>query len=249
MSLCESCIAGVRHEGTPEGEIKEIGGIRSYVTTPKGDYAKDKVLLFLPDVFGIDLDNGKLLADTFAEAGYPVIVPDLFKGDPIPSDALGSPSFDFMAWLGKHQPAETIPMIESVIAVLKAQGVTKIAALGFCYGARPAFDLAFENKLDIVLVNHPSLLKVPEDLETYLAKSKAPLFINSCETDQQYPIESQAKGDEILGGGKFAPGYERAYWPGMVHGFTIRGDASKPEVKEAMDGAFKAAVAFLKKYY
>lgn len=77
-----------------------------------------------------------------------------------------------MAWLGKHQPADTIPLIEGVIAALKAEGVTKVAAIGFCYGARPAFDLAFENKLDIVLVNHPSLLKVPEDLEaSYLCLS------------------------------------------------------------------------------
>lgn len=44
----------------PTGEIKEVGGVRSYVATPKGDYAKDKVLLFLPDVFGIDLDNGRV---------------------------------------------------------------------------------------------------------------------------------------------------------------------------------------------
>ena len=107
----------------------------------------------------------QLLADAFATAGYKVVVPDYFDKDPIPADALGSPGFDFMAWLGKHPPAGTIPLIEAVIAALKAEGVTKVAALGFCYGARPAFDLAFENKLDIILVNHPSLLKVPEDLE------------------------------------------------------------------------------------
>lgn len=38
------------------------------------------------------------------------------------------------------------------------------------------------------------------------------------------PVEAQATVDEILGGGKFAPGYERTYWPGCVHGFAVRGD-------------------------
>ena len=70
-----------------------------------------------------------------------------------------------MTWLGKHPPAGTIPLIEAILAALKAEGVTKVAALGFCYGARPAFDLAFQNKLDIVLLNHPSFLGVPEDFE------------------------------------------------------------------------------------
>ena len=56
---------------------------------------------------------------------------------------------------------------------------------------------------------HPSLLKVPDDLEKLLATSKAPLLVNSAEVDQMYPQEAQAKGDEILGDGKYAPGYKR----------------------------------------
>ena len=39
-----------------------------------------------------------------------------------------------------------------------------------------------------------------------------------------FPIEAQALADEILGGGKFAPGYERTYWDGCVHGYAVRGD-------------------------
>ena len=60
--------------------------------------------------------------------------------------------------------------------------------------------------------------------QEYAEKAKAPLLINSCETDQQFPLEAQAKADEILGGGKFAPGYERTYWDGCTHGFAVRGD-------------------------
>ena len=49
-----------------------------------------------------------------------------------------------------------------------------------------------------------------------------PLLINSCEVDNSFPPELQAKTDEILKG--FAPGYERTYWDGCVHGFAVRGD-------------------------
>jgi hypothetical protein len=37
-----------------------IGGVACYVATPTVDYPKDKVILFLPDVFGIELNNAKV---------------------------------------------------------------------------------------------------------------------------------------------------------------------------------------------
>ena len=49
-------------------------------------------------------------------------------------------------------------------------------------------------------------------------------MINSCEVDQMFPKEAQAIADEILEGGKYAPGYERTYWDGCHHGFAVRGD-------------------------
>ena len=41
------------------GKIEKIGGIDCYVATPEGEYAKDKVLLYIPDIFGYPLVNHK----------------------------------------------------------------------------------------------------------------------------------------------------------------------------------------------
>ena len=60
-------------------------------------------------------------------------------------------------------------------------------------------------------------------MKKYRDESTAPLLINSCEVDWSFPPESQKIADEILGGGKFAPGYERTYWEGCNHGFAVRG--------------------------
>lgn len=49
-------------------------------------------------------------------------------------------------------------------------------------------------------------------------------MINSCEVDPMFNAEQQIMADEILGGGKFSPGYERPYWEGCTHGFAVRGD-------------------------
>ena len=84
--------------------------------------------------------------------------------------------------------------------------------------------------------------------QKYFTVSKAPLLINSCEVDRQFPLEASAKADEIFGDGNFAPGYKREYFAGCTHGFAVKGDLSKPKVKAGKEGAFKATVEWFKEY-
>ncbi|KAI0917870.1 hypothetical protein AcW1_006887 [Taiwanofungus camphoratus] len=248
MSLCQDCVSGVRHEGEPEGKIEQIGGVECYVATPTGDYPKDKVILFLTDVFGIPLPNNKLLADDFARNGFKVVMPDILAGDPINDELMNSGKVDFAAWFPKHTPQSWQGPLDHVVAALKETGVTRFGTTSYCFGAPPALYLALKNASHATVLAHPSRLTVPSDLEKYKAESKAPLLINSCEVDQQFPKESQAIADQLLGGGKFAPGYERQYWDGCTHGFAVRGDMSNPKVKAGKEGAFKASVEFFKKH-
>ncbi|KAH9174740.1 alpha/beta-hydrolase [Lactarius sanguifluus] len=240
MSFCKHCTSGVRHEGTAEGIYEEINGIKTYVATPKTDYPKDKAILFLTDAFGLELDNNPLLIDDFARNGFKVYAPDLFEGDPADQKAL-EPGFNFdvAKWLSKHKTEHTGGRVRTVIQGLKSKGITIFGATGYCYGGRLVFDLAFENIFRVSVVSHPSALK-PEDLDTYLAKSKAPLLINSCEIDQQFPKELAETTDEKFA--KFEPGYKRTYWEGVSHGFAVRGDLTNPAVAAAKEGAFKATV-------
>ncbi|KAG6898562.1 hypothetical protein C0993_006011 [Termitomyces sp. T159_Od127] len=249
MSLCKDCVSGVIHEGTPEGKWEMIGGVNSYVATPTVEYPKDKVVLLLTDVFGPQLVNSQLLADSFAKNGFKVIAPDYLNGDPIHADALNPGSdFDLMAWLAKHGTDVTRPELDKVITALKQQGIVKFAAIGYCFGGRYVFDLAFDNAIQVAATSHPSLLKIPEDLETYCSTAKAPLLLNTCTVDQQFPLEAQAKADAVLGGGKFAPGYRREYFDGCTHGFAVRGDLSDVNVKMGKEGAFKSTVEWFLKH-
>lgn len=83
-----------------------------------------------------------------------------------------------------------------------------------------------------------------------------------------FPADAQATTDKILGSGAFAPGYERTYWEGCAHGFSVRGDLvslpslvrsrllieshsvhqSDPKVKAGKEGVFKTSVEFLIKH-
>jgi len=240
MSFCKDCISGARHEGTPGGTYEEINGIKTYVATPTTDHPKDKAILYVTDVFGLELQNNRLLPDDFARNGFKVYVPELFEGDPVPEDAFNPGSgFNLQEWFPKHPPVDTGKRVRKVIDGLKEKGVVIYGATGYCYGARLVFDLAFDNVIHAAVISHPSLLK-PEDLDTYIAKSKAPLLINSCEFDDPFPPSLAKTADEKFA--NFAPGYRRAHFDGVHHGFAARGDLNNPTVKTAKEGAFKNSV-------
>ncbi len=82
--------------------------------------------------------------------------------------------------------------------------------------------------------------------QKYASTAKAPLLINSCTVDSQFPPESQTQADKILA--DFAPGYKREYFEGCTHGFAVRGDLSDPKVKAGKEGAFKSVVEWMIKY-
>ncbi|KAF7339018.1 Dienelactone hydrolase endo-1,3,1,4-beta-D-glucanase [Mycena venus] len=227
--------------------METIGGVQCYVGIPTVDYPKDKILLYITDVFGYSFVNCKLLVDDFARNGFKVICPDILHGDPVPADAiLGAGGFDLAGWLKTHGAEYARPPLDKVLAALKADGVTSVGAVGYCYGARWVFDLAFDGAITVAAVAHPSLLSVPADLEKYVATSKAPLLINSCEVDPQFPAPSQAVADKIFA--DFKPGFKRPYFAGCTHGFAVRGDLNNPVVKAGKEGAFKETVEWLKEH-
>ncbi|KAM5544179.1 hypothetical protein V8D89_001839 [Ganoderma adspersum] len=268
---CDNCFQGVLHEGTPAGKMETIAGIDCYVATPSGDYPKEKVVLFLTDVFGIPLINNKvhrpplipvlvppltialvtlpfdlqLLADAFALNGYRTIMPDILEGDP---HTLETPKdFDRATWLAKHGVDSWGPIVDKVVQALKAEGVTWIGTTGYCFGTQPVWRLALKGWSQVSVAAHVAGIRVPEDLQEYFDKAKAPLLLNTSEIDPTFPIEAQKVADKIFSG-KFAPGYERTYWEGCTHGFAVRGDMSDPKVKAGKEGAFEATVKFFHKY-
>jgi dienelactone hydrolase len=81
------------------------------------------------------------MADAFAAQGYLCLVLDTFNGDPVPLEM--PDGFDIMNWLNEgsdgqnpHTPEAVDPIVVSGIEYLKSIGVTQIAAVGYCLGAR-----------------------------------------------------------------------------------------------------------------
>ncbi|KZV65606.1 alpha/beta-hydrolase [Peniophora sp. CONT] len=248
---CEHCIQGVRHEGTLEGTYSDIAGVKCYIATPPGEHDKTKVVLYLCDAFGFELENNRLLADDFARNGFKVVIPDLFEGEPVAPTIFDDPElaakFSWPEWIGRHSPAHNLPRVRNVISELKSEGVTRFGATGYCYGGRIVFDLVFDDEVHVAATSHPSLLSV-EDLERYSSSTSVPLLINACEIDQVFSHDKQMKAKELFKDSDFKAGFSMPYFEGCTHGFAVRGDMNDPKVKAGKERAFVNTVEWLKKY-
>lgn len=131
-----------------------------YITKPDASApVTTTALLYLTDVFGINLTENRLLADSFARAGFVTVAPDMFNGQPAPSD-LNDPSFNSTAFLAAHGPDVTDPIIDTAINFMKTNfNFTKLAVTGYCFGGRYSFrftDPARSLKADVAFAAHPS---------------------------------------------------------------------------------------------
>jgi dienelactone hydrolase len=76
------CAAGEIHQGTPTGKVTKIHGLDCYVADPSEGKAPKGVVVILPDVFGWELPNSRILADNYAKKGeFLVYLPEFMAGE------------------------------------------------------------------------------------------------------------------------------------------------------------------------
>ncbi|KAJ6262485.1 hypothetical protein Dda_3295 [Drechslerella dactyloides] len=186
----------LRTQGKPDGNFEEIGGRRTYVV-PSPDGSKTKTLIYITDMFGVELLNHQLLADTYAQGGFQVLMPDFLDGDGLPADFMGTvePKLavqetlssvikatnqaTMMATMGpkgiKHREAVSKPKIDAFIAeIRKDPAVAKLGIVGTCWGGRHAILQARKDTgVDAVAALQPSYTATadwePVSVPVYLA--------------------------------------------------------------------------------
>ncbi|GAA6017480.1 hypothetical protein JCM10207_008241 [Rhodosporidiobolus poonsookiae] len=235
------CVQGYIHEGTPVGSIDP--STKAYVTLPSGDYDKTKALLFLTDIFGPELPNGQLLADSYAKNGLATYMPDMTDGEPFKKENLNFGQHKRTEWSARHGKERTRATIDRVIAQLKEQGVTKFAAIGYCWGARYVVDLVLEDIASVGITAHASLIEVPKDIEALDKKPAHFLWLHALQ-DTRMTADIQKQVKELLKDNKMHKHIDFD----AGHGFAIRGDPSDAKVRAEADRAFDEAVSFLKEH-
>lgn len=87
-TLCKNCVSGHVLPGEPKGTIKDGAYVYSYRPETESQsqdgtpsLTGKTAIILLTDIFGLDLKNSKILADSFGERlKCDVLVPDLFNG-------------------------------------------------------------------------------------------------------------------------------------------------------------------------
>lgn len=78
---CPDCFSGHVHNGEPGGTIQTIHGLQTYVATPAEGVTPKGIIVMIPDAFGWDSINNRILSDNYAEkGGFIVYLPDFMNG-------------------------------------------------------------------------------------------------------------------------------------------------------------------------
>ncbi|GAV60898.1 DLH domain-containing protein [Cephalotus follicularis] len=204
------------------GHVEKVGGFDTYIT---GSPHSKLAILLVSDVFGFEAPKLRKLADKVGAAGYYVVVPDFFYGDPYVPD---NPDRPILVWLKEHGPDKGFEDAKPVIEALKEKGVCAIGAAGFCWGAKVVVELAKSELIQTAVLIHPSLVTVDD-----IKGVKVPISVLGAEIDQMSPPALLKQFEEVLNAKSEVDGFVKIF-PKVSHGWTVRyKDEDAAEVKSA----------------
>ncbi|RZC68016.1 hypothetical protein C5167_011716 [Papaver somniferum] len=159
------------------GHVEEIGGLQSYVS---GSSDSKLGILLVSDAFGYEAPNLRNLTDKVAAAGFYVVVPDFFHGDPYTTTG----DKDVWVWLESHGTDVGTENAKTVIEALKDTGISAVGAAGMCWGGKVVGELAKSDDLKAIVMMHPGLVTVDD-----IKEIKVPISMLGAEVDEASPPE------------------------------------------------------------
>ncbi|KAK9146758.1 hypothetical protein Sjap_006661 [Stephania japonica] len=213
------------------GRVEEVGGVKSYVS---GSIDSNAAVLLVSDVFGYEAPNLRKLGDKVAAAGFYVVVPDLFYGDPY---SMGQ---DFFSWLPSHNPDKGAEEAKPIISYLKSKGVAAIGAAGFCWGAKVVAQIAKTDDIKAVVMLHPSLISLDDIKEV-----KVPISVLGAEIDEMSPPELVRQFKDVV---KPEVDLHVKIFDGCEHGWTVRYDIEDATAVKRAEEAHQDMLDWINKY-
>jgi len=224
-----------------QGEVIVIDGLPLY-TVGTGRTA----VIVLYDIYGFDSGRIRPICDQIAEAGFSVVMPDIFRGDPWTPDRTD----DMLEWLKTFTPTAIKADLEIVYGYLEGKGISKIGAIGFCWGGFAVFQAASMGKIVAGVACHPSislgarLFNLPDNQQAEAVQCP------------QLLLPAGNDPDNLKPGGEIQKIFDTKPWGNlclyhcfteMNHGFVVRGDISVPAIARDVKLAMDISIDFLNK--
>lgn len=169
-------------------------------------------------------------------------MPDLFRGEPVPADALSDPSSNFSLpdWQQRHPQAEIESILDTTInAVRTTYNASRIGSVGYCFGGKYVARYLAEGKgIDAGFAAHPSNTQA-EEWEAIAS----PISIAFGDLDESSTPENRTNIEEIFFDGNKT--YQTSLYSNAEHGFAVRTDLSVKQKAFAQEGAYFQAVRWL----
>ncbi|EFX05945.1 stomatin family protein [Grosmannia clavigera kw1407] len=253
---CADCYTGSVHEGKPRGKTIELHGLQAYVTEPTGNRAPKAIIVILPDAFGWEFVNNRLLADHYADKGdYKVYLPDFMLGRSTPADvipsmrdlisggllwkpyylcrvAVGMVPFLLTNYIGKSHPRVRL-FFERLRAAEGSDAL--IAAAGFCWGGKHVLLMSHDivPLINAGFVGHPSFFS-PSDVAAPVTVPVAAAVGSLDPTLPAASVDVMRKGLEAETLAEAVRGQVTVY-DGCGHGFCVRADSTYNDItKQAL---------------
>ncbi|XP_048136184.1 endo-1,3;1,4-beta-D-glucanase-like [Rhodamnia argentea] len=192
------------------GHVEQLGGLDAYVI---GSPDSKLAIILLSDIFGYEAPKFRKLADKVAAAGFYVVAPDYFYGDPYAPENLERP---IPIWVKDHGVESGFDDTLPVLQALKSKGIPKFGAAGFCWGGKGVVELGKRELIQAGVILHPALV-TPDDIKGV----KVPIAVLGAEVDETAPPELLRQFEEVLAAKPEVDGFVKVF-PKTAHGWTTR---------------------------
>ncbi|RDX83066.1 hypothetical protein CR513_36062, partial [Mucuna pruriens] len=219
------------------GHVDKVGAVHSYFT---GSSHSKLAVLLISDVFGYEAPNLRKLADKVAAAGYYVVVPDLLDGEPLDTQNSNRP---YPAWIKDHSPDKGFEAAKPIIEALKSKGVSAIASVGFCWGAKVVVELAKSKLIQTAVLIHPSSVSLDD-----IKGVDIPIAIIGAEIDQISPPELVKQFEQVLAARSGVASFVKIF-PKVSHGWALRYDSEDAEAVKVAEEAHRDMLDWLAKHH
>ncbi|XP_057415522.1 endo-1,3;1,4-beta-D-glucanase-like isoform X3 [Lotus japonicus] len=219
------------------GHVEKFAGLDSYLT---GSPHSKLAILLVSDIYGYEAPNLRNLADKVAAAGYYVVVPDFFYGDPYNPENANRP---LPVWLKDHGTDKGFEVAKPIVEALKSKGVSAIGAAGFCWGAKVVVELAKSRLIQAAVQLHPSFVSLDD-----INGVDIPIAILGAEIDKMSPPELLKQFEQVL---TAKPGQVDSYvkiFPKVSHGWSVRYNIEDAEAVKAAEEAHQDMLDWFAKH-
>ncbi|KAH8667072.1 Alpha/Beta hydrolase protein [Xylariales sp. PMI_506] len=275
---CPDCFKGAIHNGKPTGAVTKLHGLNTYVAEPASGRPATGIVLIIPDAFGWDFVNIRLMADHYArKRDYRVYAPDFMDGQSATLwmintikqveaketwwDILSKPYHYLCLFYGlgcfaiPNRFGKSFPRIKSFMEAIRRHEAADlpVGAAGFCWGGKHVLLLGAEDEekdsSDRPLMD-AGFACHPSQLTFYddIENLRLPVSFAVGDRDWQFPLEKAAVARSIVEAKPEGQKGELRVYDGYGHGFGCRVDSIKDDPKGA-DAAEDQALEWFDKHF